>query len=129
MKRGNIRLIGIAICVSLISCLSSCSTKQDPINDLAILVEDVQANGAFYSEDDWGYVTQQIDVIENEIEQYKNEYTDEECKEIGRLKGILLAQYAKNSVRSFKNGVENAINEAEGIVDGFLNSFSSESSQ
>ena len=67
--------------------------------------------------------------IEREMEQYKGEYTDEEIKEIGRLKGILLAQYTKYSVKNIKNGVENAMKEAEGLIDGFLNSFPNESSQ
>ena len=57
------------------------------------------------------------------IEQYKDEYTDEELKEIGRLKGILLAQYTKASVKSITSGVENAMKEAEGLVDGFLDGF------
>jgi hypothetical protein len=53
----------------------------------------------------------------------RKEYTNEELKEIGRLKGILLAQYTKNSFKSIKEDVESATKEAEGLIDGFLNSF------
>ena len=100
-----------------------------PIGNLADLTEEVQANGSNYSAEDWKAVSNELDAIENEIEQYRDEYTDEELKEIGRLKGILLAQYTKFSIKSIKGGAKNAITEAEGLIDGFLNSFSSESSQ
>lgn len=116
-------------CVSLVFCLFACTTKMGPIGNLADLTEEVQANGSNYSAEDWNAVSNELDAIENEIEQYRDEYSDEELKEIGRLKGILLAQYTKYSIKSIKGGVENAITEAEGLIDGFMNSFSSESSQ
>ena len=48
---------------------------------------------------------------------------DEELKEIGRLKGIYLAQLTKYSIKSFKNGLEDAMKEAEGIMEGFKQGF------
>ena len=119
----------ITFCVSLFLSLSACSTKQGPINDLSDLAEEVQANGSNYSAEDWNAVNEDLEVIESEIEQYKDEYTDEELKEIGRLKGILLAQYTKASVNSITSGVENAMKEAEGLVEGLFDGFSNEASE
>ena len=129
MTNKKLQILTISFCMSIVFCLFACSTKQEPISNLSALVEEVQANGSNYSENDWSVIAQELDAIEREMEQYKGEYTDEEIKEIGRLKGILLAQYTKYSVKNIKNGVENAMKEAEGLIDGFLNSFSSESSQ
>lgn len=119
----KIHVLTIPFCMSLIFCLLACSTKQDAISNLSALVEEVQANGSNYSESDWRVIANELDAIECEMEQYKGEYTDEEIREIGRLKGVLLAQYSKCYVKSIKNGVENTIKEAEGVIDGFLNSF------
>ena len=122
-------LFVISFCMVLAFCLSACSTKQGPINNLSSLAEEVQANGSNYTEEDWNAVAEELEVIESEMEQYKDEYTDEDIKEIGRLKGILVAQYTKESVKSITSGVENAMKEAEGFVDSFLSSFSSETSE
>ena len=119
MINKGIYVLVITFCVSLFLSLSACSTKQGPINDLSDLAEEVQANGSNYSAEEWKIVKEELEVIDSEIEQYK----DEELKEIGRLKGILLAQYTKASVKSITSGVENAMKEAEGLVDGFLDGF------
>ena len=129
MFNKKLHVLAIMFCVSLVFCLFACTTKMDPIGNLADLAEEVQVNGSNYSGEDWRAVANELDAIESELEQYKGEYTDEELKEIGRLKGILLAQYTKYSVKSIKNGVENAMKEAEGLIDGFLNSFSNEISE
>ena len=106
-----------------------CKSKQTPINKLENLTEEIQENAQNYTEEDWKATAEELELIENEIEQYKSEYTDEELKEIGRLKGILLAQYTKYSIKSIKNGVESTIKEVEGVIDGFMKSFSSKSSE
>lgn len=127
--RKKIRTFVIIFCMSLFLCLLSCSTRQGPIRTLADLTEEVQTNGSNYSEENWRAVAKELDAIESEMQQYKGEYTDEELKEIGRLKGILLAQYTKYSIKSIKNGVESTIKEVEGVIDGFMKSFSSKSSE
>jgi len=119
----------LAVLICLAMSLSACSSKQEPINNLANLTEEVQSNGAYYSEDEWNSVTEELGVIESELEQYKNEYTNEELREIGRLKGILLAQYTKYYVRSITSGVEDAMKEVEGLFDGFLDGFSKGASE
>lgn len=103
--------------------MMSCNSKQTPIDELEELAEDVQQNASNYTEEDWQSTTKELELIESEIEQYKNEYTDEELKEIGRLKGFYLAQLTKYSIKSFKNGLEDAIKEAEGVIEGFQQGF------
>lgn len=127
--RKKLRSLIILFCVSLFFCLTACTTKQGPISDLANLTEEVKTYGASYSEDDWKSVAKELDAIEKEIELYKDEYTNEELKEIGRLKGILLVQHTKNTVKSIKERVESAVNETEGLIEGFLSSFNNKSSE
>lgn len=117
------RLIAFCIFTMLILCLAACHSKLTPIDKLEELAEDVRQNASDYTEEDWQYTAEELELIESEIEQYKNEYTDEELKEIGRLKGIYLAQLTKYSLKSFKNGLENAIKEAEGVIEGLQQGF------
>lgn len=116
-------LTSFIFCAMLTLCIISCNSKQTPINRLEELTEDVQQNASGYTEEDWQSTAEELELIESEIEQYKDEYTDEELKEIGRLKGIYLAQLTKYSIKSFKNGLEDAMKEAEGIMEGFKQGF------
>ena len=56
----------------------------------------------------------------------ESEYTEEELKEIGRLKGLCLAQITKNSVHSFKNQLQDLMKEAEGLFEGFTTGLTDE---
>lgn len=116
-------LTSFILCAMLSLCMMSCHSKQTPINRLEALAEDVQQNASEYTEEDWQSTADEIELIESEFEQYKDEYTDEELKEIGRLKGIYLAQLTKYSIKLFKNGLKDAMKEAEGIMEGFKQGF------
>ena len=129
MLSKRLYLLIVTLCVNLIFCLSACLMKQGPISNLSDLTEEVQVNGSNYSEEEWNLVNEELEAIESEMEQYQDEYTDEELREIGRMKGILYAQYTKYSAKSFMKGLENAVKEAEGFVDGFMNGLSSEPSE
>ena len=120
-------LTSFILCAMLSLCMMSCHSKQTPINRLEALAEDVQQNASEYTEEDWQSTANEIELIENEIEQFKAgknfEIRFTELKEIGRLKGIYLAQLTKYSIKSFKNGLEDAMKEAEGIMEGFKQGF------
>lgn len=113
------RFTSIILCIICVLFMISCNSKQTPINNLVELAEELQTNASEYTEEDWQTTADELELIENEIEQYKSEYTDEELKEIGRLKGICLAQFTKYSIKAFKNGLDDAMKEVEGIMEGF----------
>ena len=119
----------VSICFFAIVCLSACSTRRGSINELATLAENVKNDSPRFTEEDWTSVINDLDAIEKRMEPFESEYTAEERQEIGRLKGIILARLTKYSVKSFKSQIEKAINESEGLVEGFLNGLSSESSE
>ena len=101
----------------------SCNSKQTPMNRLANLTEEIQKNAQDYTKEDWKAFAEELELIENDMDQYMSEYTDEELKEIGRLKGICFAQFTKHSIKTFKNGLENVMKEAEGLIEGFTQGF------
>ena len=116
----------IVLMFVLIIGLISCNSKQTPINDLSDLSEEIKDDGAEYSQDDWEKAAQEFEMIAQELKRYKSEYTDEELREIGRLEGICLAYFTKQSLHTLNNDIKNAIKETEGIWDGFVKEFSKE---
>ena len=104
---------------SIIVTAISCSSKQDAISRLETLYAELQQNGGDYTADDWNAVLEEVNDIDEMLEQYQSEYSEEEIKEIGRLKGLCLAQITKCSASSFTGQLKNAMKEAEGIFEGF----------
>lgn len=106
--------------------LAACNSRQTPINRLADLTEEIQNESAEYSQEDWEQAAQEYEILEQELSEFKSEYTDEELKEIGRLKGICLARFTKHSLHSLGTEMENALKEAKGIIEGFNEELSNE---
>lgn len=104
--------------INIVATAISCNSKQDAISRLETLYEELQQNGEEYTADDWDAIITEMNDIDDVLKQNQSEYSDEEIKEIGRLKGLCLAQIAKYSVHSFKDQLKNVINEAEGMFEG-----------
>lgn len=110
---------------------TSCNNKNTPIHDLEELSEDLKQNSKDYSDDDWAAISQSLDNINNEIDEHRSEYTDEEMKEICRLKGIcgtyLMKYAAKNASQQLKDLIQQfggAIQGVKSVIDSdpnFLN--------
>lgn len=114
------------IVVLFISCMVSCKSKQTPINQLKDLVEDVRTNSQNYTDEDWHSFSEKYKLIEQQLNEYKDQYTDEEKNEIDRLKGVCLAYIAKYSIKSFGNQMYDAIKETKGLIEGFTDAFVNE---
>jgi len=101
--------------------LGSCSSKMDPLSELTVLAEEIDENGSNYTNEDWNHAVQQYEAIEQELDQYT--YTDEEQKEIGRLKAKLGYKFA---IKFGKNKLKQIINEMAGAVEELSNIDSTE---
>lgn len=118
MKFTN-KLFTLGLIGLLILCLTACKSKQTPIDHLQDLTEEVKTNYENYTEEDWRAFSQEYELIEQELEEYNGQYSAEEKKEIGKLKGACHAYMTKYSIKNLKNKMEHAINEAQGWAEGF----------
>ena len=96
----------------------SCDSSQSAIRDLEVLLNEIEANYQSYSEEDWENMSLSYSAIEEELA--KHEYTDEELKEIGRMKGRCLGYLTKQSIKEIEKQLEDFGKELEGGIDGFL---------
>lgn len=114
-------IICLSFIVSLL--LTACHSKNDPMNELNALTEQLSEDTSDYTEEDWETVGNQLEVIDAEIEQYRDQYTDEEMKEIGRLKGKCAGFIAKKTMNSATQKLGDISKQAEGMIEGFMEGF------
>ncbi len=114
MKKG---LFIILVCLTAL--ISSCSSKQTPINELSDLAEEISENGNNYTDEDWESAVEQFEGITEELEDYK--YSDEEQKEIGKLKArvcfLFGSKYGKNKLKQFFNELSGVMEELNDSLD------------
>lgn len=112
MKLRNLILVSVAALG-----LMSCSTgKQAAINDLRNLTTEIETNASSYNFRQWLQEQQKYRNIDAKLAKY--EYTDEENREIGELKGQCLAYFAKGVLGKATNKITDAANQLQGIVNG-----------
>lgn len=107
----------IVIFVMLLGMIS-CDSSQSAIRDLEMLLNEIETNYQSYSEEDWENMSLSYSAIEEELA--KHEYTDEELKEIGRMKGRCLGYLTKQSIKEIEKKLEDFGKELEGGIEGFL---------
>lgn len=112
------KLIFIFILTIFTLTLVSCNNKNTPINQLEELSEDLKQNSKDYTEDDWAAISQSLENIHAEIEEHRTEYTEEELKEIGRLKGICGVYLTRYAIKNASVRIRDAIRQFSGALDG-----------
>ena len=113
----------LLICILLLGALSlsSCSSRYTAINNLESLVNEVENEGETYTLADWSKLTQKCVRIERELN--KHEYTPEENREIGKLKGRLGGIVAKDILEDLYKITNTLKEQFNGGINGFLEEF------
>lgn len=97
---------------------ASCDSSQSAIRNLEVLLNEIEENHQSYTKEEWEKVSLSYFAIEEELAKY--EYSEEELKEIGRLKGKCMAYLTKQSLKDMEKQMKNLTKELEGSVKGFL---------
>ena len=107
MNKFNVFLAAIAFSL----CFSSCETSKTPIEHLSSLVEQVEDRYDEFTDEDWERIASEYEKIEEEMSKY--EFTDDELKEIGKLKGRIY-------LKDFSKQIEDWGKQIEGGLEGFF---------
>lgn len=117
-----LKYFSISIMFSLL--FSACETSQTPVDHLSALLQRIDNESDGYTEEDWNNITAEFTEIEEELSKY--EYSDEELREIGRLKGKIIAKMAKSTVNDLKKQTLDLSKQLEGGLEGFMEEINNE---
>lgn len=112
---------------SLIACNPSRSANpsQTALHDLEVLTNDMEANHASYTEEDWENAAASYAAVKEELAKYK--YTDEEIKEISRLKGKCSTYFAKRKIHNATKQIGKTVKKLGGNINGCIEALSDDS--
>lgn len=117
----------ICLTFALVFSFTACDSSQTAINDLETLLHEIETNYQSYTEEDWENMSLSYSAIEEELA--KHEYTDEELKEIGRLKGKCMGYLTKQSFKDLEKQIKDLTKELEGGIEGFLEVLSNDNNE
>ena len=121
MKKNVLHLF---VMIGLMMTLIACNTAQSKIDELQNLVTEVQAEYKTYTQEDWRGVNEAYEALLIDMEQY--DYTTEQRKQIGRLKGQYEALVMKYTFTNLPNMLEEAAGEFVEGVGSFLEEMSTD---
>lgn len=100
--------------------LVACNPQESALEDLRSFTDRLEIHYQNYSAADWDDAVMHYGEICETLEQYRNEYTPEQHKEIGRLKGRCMAIFTKHEVEDGINGFMQNLYQYKGMFDGFM---------
>lgn len=111
----------LKIFVYLLVCVfifASCENKQTPIKKLEKLDRTLVQKSDSFTEQDWENAMMEYEQIEQELSMY--DYTDEELRQIGKMKGRLFAKISKEYLNKTMDEFETQMKMFEGALEGFM---------
>ena len=116
----KLKSIIVLILCSLL--LAACATQEERrVKSLQKFTADLQKNSDKYSDEQWQKSIDEYEAITESLQ--TGRYTDEERREIGKLKGQCLAIYAQYAVGAYQKELEGATNELQGVLEGFFDAY------
>ena len=97
---------------------------ESAISELENLTEKVEANYKSYTQEDWENFAASYSAIEEELSKY--EYSDEQLKKIGNLKGKCMGYMTKQTLDDFEKQLNDLPKQIEGAIEGFMDVLSND---
>jgi len=101
--------------------LAACNPSQTAMDDLQKFTERIETKSDNWSDAAWDDALLHYSEICQTIERY--DYTEEELRTIGRLKGRCIAQFSKHSFDCAGKDMHDAFIELGGAIEGLLDGF------
>ncbi len=106
----------------LISSLFACNQPQSNIDGVSALIEHAENSGEEMSESDVQKLGSSIEKLQKDLDENRAKYSDDQVKEVGKLKGRYAAIVAKKGLNNFKESVKDFGNQVEGFIEGITDS-------
>lgn len=108
-----------ALLIAILSMiLTACNKQEQVIDDLRSFSEQLKEESDDYTEEDWQQAGEQYNLLIENIDQY--EYTDDQQKEIGRLKAVCIKQMSKGAMKLLRQNMNSISKQLEGALEEFM---------
>lgn len=114
MKHHLLTMLLALLLVLLCGCTDN---REKAVSELEQFTEHLQLSSSNFTEDDWTTAKGQFEEIVEELKLY--EYTDDELKHIGQLKGKCIGIFSRSAANDLKRKMHRIYKEAEGFITGF----------
>lgn len=109
------KIFGILVTIIMASFMVACATPEEKsLRSLQELYEEMELNHENYTTEDWEKAQVEFEVITAQMKLH--DYTDEQLREIGKLKGKCSAYLTKGLLKRAEKGFI----ELGGILEGYL---------
>lgn len=98
--------------------LVSCDPVQNKLDATATDIESAENNLAEMSAEDWTKLEISMDELEQDLEANRDDYSEEQIKEAGKIQGRYTALVMKKGFNDLKESVEDFGNQMEGFIEG-----------
>jgi primosomal protein N'' len=108
------------ILLALISLLfGACNTTQLKIEKATEEIEYAERNKKGMTEQDFEKLQLQMEELEQDLTENRKNYSEEQIKEIGKIKGRYTALLIKKGIKDIQESVKDIGNQMEGFIEGF----------
>lgn len=114
----NKLFIPFTIVASVFILSASCNQSQSKIDKMSKIIEQCYQNKDNLTQSDLDKMELKMEELEKDLELNRNNYTDEQVKEIGRLQGRYAAILLKKGINDFQESVKDLNNQMEGFMEG-----------
>ncbi len=98
--------------------LISCDQVQNKLDSTASEIEYAENNLLEMSGEDWTKLELSMEELEQDLELNRNEYSEEQIKEAGKIQGKYAALVIKKGMNDLQESVEDFGNQMEGFIEG-----------
>jgi hypothetical protein len=98
----------------------SCSNPQSKIDRISNDLTSAEQNSGKLSDKELESISADLGALQTDLDKNRDDYSDAQIKEIGKLKGRYASLVAKNSWDGFKRDVKDAASQVKGFVEGFM---------
>lgn len=103
--------------------LTACQSKETYLAGFTKFVEEVKAEGENYSVEQWQKADETFQKFaEVDYATYRNELTELEKEQVGRLKAAYKVVIAKRDLNNFMNDAKDSLYELKGVVEELADS-------
>ncbi len=105
------------ICILFFLLFVSCGFKQSKIDSVAAELDYAEANKKEMATEDWESLQLTVEELEQDVDLNRDNFTDEQVKQIRKLQGRYAALAFKKGLNDFQDSMKDLGDQVEGFVD------------